>query len=207
MSYLNLIEQFISERKLKTPAIIKAFKNVNRAQFMLPEDRQNAGVDVPFPIGEGQTISQPTTVAFMIEELKPQKDDKILDIGAGSGWTTALLAEIVGEKGEVIGVEIIGKVFEFGKNNLKNFKKYQNIKFLNCDASGGLEKYAPFDRILASATFSTIPDDLKNQLKIGGKMVAPVENSLVMIERKTKKKFLKKEFPYFTFVPITGKFS
>jgi len=205
MSYQNLIEQLVANKTLKTPRIIEAFKKVDRTNFMLPEYRQEADIDVPFPIPAGQTISQPTTVAFMIELLQPRPNQKILDIGAGSGWTTAILAEIVGPKGKVIGAEIIKEVYEFGKNNIEK-SGYQNIEYLNIDASGGYEKEAPFDRILGSASIPQIPEILKRQLKLRGRLVIPVQDSVVLLERISKNKFKKAVFPFFAFVPMTGKY-
>ncbi len=98
--------------------INRAFKKIKREDFLLPEDRSKAGIDNALPIGYGQTISQPATVAFMLELLQPRAGDKILDVGSGSGWTTALLAEIVGKRGKVYGVERILELKNFGKQNL-----------------------------------------------------------------------------------------
>ena len=91
MNYLELVENLIEREYLKTPLIIEAFKNINRADFVPENLKDEAGVDAPLPLGFGQTISQPLTVAFMLELLRPQPGDKILDVGAGSGWTSALL--------------------------------------------------------------------------------------------------------------------
>jgi len=205
MTYQNLIKQLVQQSTLKTPRIIEAFKKVDRANFMLPEYQDQAAVDVPFPIGAGQTISQPTTVAFMIELLQPQRGDKILDIGAGSGWTSAILVEIVGAKGKVIAVEIIPEVYQFGKENIEN-AGYKNVEFLQADASGGLPQFAPFDGILGGASIPKIPEVLKKQLKIKGRLVMPVQDSIVRLEQIQKNKFKKEVFPYFAFVPMTGEY-
>jgi len=100
VDYLKLVENLIERGHLKTPLIIEAFKNINRADFVPTDLKDEVGVNAPLPIGFEQTISQPLTVAFMLELLQPQRGDKILDIGSGSGWTSALLAWCVG--GDVI---------------------------------------------------------------------------------------------------------
>lgn len=203
---MTLIEQLISVGKIKTPQIMAAFLKVPRLKFM-PKGctQEDAEVDAPYPIGEGQTISQPTTVAFMLEQLQPKQGHKVLDIGFGSGWTTALLAEIVGAKGKVYAVEIIPKLFEFGRENVIK-AGYKNVEFLCGDASGGWPQKAPFDRILGGASAPQIPQPLKDQLKIGGVMVLPVQDTVIKIKRKSAKKFQKTIFPYFAFVPLKGRF-
>ena len=117
----SLIESLISQGVLKTLSIVRAFKKVDRADFVLPEYLGAAYEDCPLPIGFGQTISQPFTVALMLEWLAPEKGQKILDIGCGSGWTTALLSSIVGKKGRVVGIERISGLAEFAAQNLSKY--------------------------------------------------------------------------------------
>ena len=104
---MDLINSLIKDGWLKTPRIIKAFENIKRYDFMPDDIKQLAEIDEAMPIGHSQTISQPLTVAFMFEQLQPKPGENILDIGSGSGWTTALLAYIVGEKGKVTAIEVI----------------------------------------------------------------------------------------------------
>ena len=99
---MNLIDSLIKDKWLKTPIIIQAFKKVKREDFMPEDIKQLSGVNQAMPIGSGQTISQPLTVAFMLEQLQPKAGDIILDVGSGSGWTTALLSCITGKKGKVV---------------------------------------------------------------------------------------------------------
>ncbi len=143
MFYFELIEELIKDGHLKTPEIIEAFKAINRADFLPEELRGQAGINAPLLIGQNQTISQPLTVAFMLELLEPKAGEKILDIGSGSGWQTAIIAYIVSQPlkeegqalrqegqalrvgGQVFAIERISELAEFGKNNIN---KYDFIK-------------------------------------------------------------------------------
>lgn len=199
-----LIDSLIEEGWLKTPRIIEAFRKIKRVDF-LPEDIKDlAELNEALPIGDGQTISQPLVVAFMLEQLQPEKGDKILDIGAGSGWTTALLAEIVGEKGKVFAIEIIPELVEFGERNVAkyNFIEEEIIEFILADGSKGYQKEAPFDKILASASAREIPQAWKEQLKVGGRIVTPVGSSIWLLIKKSEKEFEEIEYPGFAFVPL-----
>ena len=197
----NLINQLISQGYLKTPRVIRAFKRIHRADFVLPEFKNSAAANVPLPIGHGQTISQPLTVAFMLELLKPKSGDKILDIGSGSGWTTALLAEIVGKRGSVYAIEIVPELCKFGEENVKKYSS-SNIQFLCTNGSRGYKKEAPYDRILVSAAADKFPLALKKQIIIGGKIVIPIRSSIWLIERLSKDKFREEEHYGFAFVPL-----
>ena len=204
MDYLTLVEELIKEDYLKTPLIIEAFKNIDRADF-LPDDLKNeAGVNAPLPIGFGQTNSQPLTVAFMLELLQPQAGEKVLDIGAGSGWTSALLAHCVADTGKVYAIERIGELCEFGKNNVAkyNFIKKGIEEFICADGTKGWPENAPFDKIIAAASAQNIPDAWKEQLKIGGKIVLPIKRIIWLITKISANKFSEKEFPGFAFVPL-----
>lgn len=204
MDYLKFSENLIDSNYLRTKRIIKAFLAVSRADF-LPEDlKKDAGLDMPLPIGHGQTNSQPQTVAFMLELLQPRPGDKILDIGFGSGWTSALLAYCTGEQGRVFGIEIVSELCEFGKTNISkyNFIISGRVKLICADGTKGLPEEAPFDRILASASAGGIPKAWREQLKINGRMVLPVKDSIWLIVKKGKNKFEEQEFPGFAFVPL-----
>jgi len=203
-SWENFVENLISQGWLKTERIISAFLKIKRKDF-LPKDLENlAKLDGALPIGFGQTISQPLVVAFMIELLQPKEGEKILDVGSGSGWTSALLAEIVGEKGKVIAIERISKLVEFGRKNVEkyNFVKERRVKFVLGDGSKGYEIEAPFDKILASACAKSLPLAWQKQLKIGGRIVAPIENSIWLFIKRKENVFEEKEFPGFVFVPL-----
>lgn len=176
-----IVEKLIEEGWLKTPEIISAFRKIKRADFLPEGIRDLAELNEALPIGKGQTISQPLVVAFMLELLEPRKGEKILDVGSGSGWTSALLAEIVGKKGKVIALEVVPDLAEFGRKNVEKYDFIENgiAEFICADGSKGYEKEAPFDKILASATAAArIPDAWKKQLKVGGRIVAPVDSSI-----------------------------
>lgn len=196
---MALVESLIKKGWLKTPRIIEAFKAVKREDFL--SDKSLAELDEALPIGEGQTISQPSVVAFMLEKLNPMPGDKILDIGSGSGYTSALLCHIVGEKGKVISIEIIPELKEFGENNVKKCG-FINSQFIISDGNLGYEKEAPYDKILASASGKALPFSWKKQLKIKGRIVAPVLNSIWVLEKIKEDDFKEEEFKGFVFVPL-----
>src|SRR3989338_3715869 len=146
----ELVENLKLSGVLKTPAIIAAFLRADRKRFVPPEFQKDAYRDAPLPIGKGQTISQPATVAFMFELLQAKPGDRVLDIGFGSGWTAALLSEIVGPGGKVFALEVVPEVYEFGKRNLER-AGYKNVTTLLRSGSIGLPEHAPFERIIAGA--------------------------------------------------------
>jgi protein-L-isoaspartate(D-aspartate) O-methyltransferase len=215
---MTLINYLISSGYLKTPLIIDAFLKIKRVDF-LPDNIKNLSeLNEALPIAEGQTISQPAVVAFMLELLYPKPGDKILDIGSGSGWTTSLLSYIVSKGGEnkqgkVFAIEVIEKLKIFGEQNTNkyNFIEKGTTTFLCSDGTKGLEKEAPFDKILISATAEKIPPKLKQQLKIGGRLVLPLKDensntfssqSIYLVKKKNKKEFETEKYPGFVFVPL-----
>jgi protein-L-isoaspartate(D-aspartate) O-methyltransferase len=204
----SLIDRLIEEGYLKTPRVIKAFRKIKRADFMPEESKGFADLNEAFPIGNGQTISQPLVVAFMIEKLDLKEGDKVLDVGSGSGWTTALISEIVGERGEVFGIELLPELKEFGESNTSkyNFIKRGIAKFICGDGNLGLPQEAPFDKILCSAAAKEkIPSTWRDQLRIGGRIVTPIDNSIWLYIKESKDSFKKEEFPGFVFVPLVKK--
>ena len=201
---MTLVDNLIKRGWLKTSNIISAFKKIKRVDFLPKELKGLAELNEALPIGYNQTISQPMVVAFMLEQLKPEKGHKILDVGSGSGWTTSLLSEIVGEKGKVIAIEIEPKLKEFGENNTQkyNFIKKGIAEFICADGSKGYQKEAPFDRILASASAKEVPLAWRQQLKIGGRIITPIKTSIWVFVKKTEDNFKKIEYPEFVFVPL-----
>lgn len=197
----ELIDALIFSGRLETPSIIKAFEKIDRKYFVDKEFKEHTYRDAPLPIGKNQTISQPSTVAFMLEHLAPKKGEKILDIGSGSGWTTALLCYIVGEKGSVQGLERVDELVEIGKKNLAQFHFGKQCTIALSDIVLG-KPDETFDKILVSASAQKTPDALFSQLNIGGILVVPVENSIYQFKKISDTKIETKEFPGFVFVPL-----
>ena len=193
----ELVEHLIGRGVLKTPVIIEAFLSVDRIDFVRENYKDQAYGDYPLPIGFSQTISQPYTVAFMLELLQPQSNSIVLDVGCGSCYTTALLASIVKE-GKVIATEIIKELVEFCKSNLKKYN-FSNVEVYHADKIP--EGYAEFDRILVSASASRLPNTLTNALKDGGVMVIPIQHSIFLIKKQNGLLY-SEEFPGFAFVRL-----
>jgi len=204
---MSLIDSLVREGWLKTPRIIEAFEKIKRIDFLTENLKNLSELNEALPIGHNQTISQPLVVAFMLELLEAREGEKILDVGSGSGWTSALLAQIVGKKGKVIGMEIVPELAEFGRKNIEkyNFIKKGIVKIICGDGSKGYQKEAPFDKILVSAEAKKCYQAWKEQLKIGGKIVVPISSSIWLFVKKSEENFKEKEYPGFVFVPLIEK--
>lgn len=185
--------------------IANAFSKIDRADFVLEKYKKDAYNDMPLSISYEQTISQPRVVAFMLNLLSPQKGDKILDIGFGSGWTTALLAQVVGDTGFVCAIERVPEIYEFGKENIKKYSFIDKkiVKVFLADGRKGKEEFGPYDGILVSATDkdASLVLKFKESLKIGGKIVIPIGNSVCLFTKK-ENDFEMKEYYGFSFVPL-----
>lgn len=197
----TLIKELIRIGVLRTPSIIVAFEHVDRKDFVPLERRVFSYQDDALAIGYGQTISQPLTVVFMLELLAPQKGEKILDLGSGSGWTTALLADVVGPSGMVAGVERIPELVTFGKENLAKYN-YGQAKIAKAGDELGFSEEAPFDRILVSAAAAKLPRPLVDQLKVGGVMVIPVGNAIQKVTKLSGEEVAIETYEGFEFVPL-----
>ncbi len=178
--------------------IIKAFRKTRRGKFVSDIYKRYAYEDIALPLEYGATISQPSTIAFMLNLLELKKGHKILEIGSGCGYVLAILYEIT--KGEIYGIEVIKSLAEKSKKTLRNLG-YVNIKVIDKNGYFGLTAKAPFDRILISAAADKVPEHLFLQLKGNGIMVVPVGNSIFKF-RKRKEKILTEEFSGFAFVPL-----
>lgn len=200
----NLIRELTDNGYLKTPVIIEAFKKIDRKDFVPENLVSDAYENYPLPIGFGQTISQPLTVAFMLELLEPKTGDKILDVGAGSGWQTAFLAQIVGDQGKIFAIERISELKKFAEENVSKygFMEKGTVKLLEGDGSKGYEPEAPYDKIIAAAAGEEIPVVWKEQLKISGRIVAPIQNSILVLDKTGQNQFSQKQFFGFSFVPL-----
>lgn len=163
--------------------VARAMQQIPRAAFLPEHLRELAGRDEPLPIGHGATNSQPWTVQFMLDLLHVDEGAKVLDVGSGSGWTTALLAELTGPRGEVLGVEVIPELVEMGQANLAGFNQgWARIEAARPEVFGAPHA-APFDRILVSADAGEIPAELEEQLAVGGRMVIPAATVMWVIDR------------------------
>src|SRR3989338_6132902 len=215
-----LIKELMEEGILKTPSIIEAFEKVDRKDFVPEELKDKAYLNTPLPIGYGQTISQPLTVAFMLELLQPEKGNRVLEIGSGSGWQTALLAHIVSGGGKVFAAELIPELMDFGRKNVAKYGfikkglpagKEGTVEFHSFNAVKGFPEKAPFDRIISAASGMELPAAWKEQLKIGGRIVAPVKDAIHLLIKKGPsageaggKEFEESIYSGFAFVPLVS---
>ncbi len=197
----QLINSLIEKGVLKSERIIKAFQDIDRIDFVIDEYKDLAYFDIALPIGFKQTISQPYTVAFMLELLDVKEGQEVLDIGTGSGWTTALLSKIVGQEGFVEGKEVIEDLVRVGRSNLAKYKiKNARITTAKKGVLGIPGK--KFDRILISASANKFSKELLKQIKTGGVIVLPIKESIVKISKKGKESITKEEYYGFSFVPL-----
>lgn len=194
--------------KVTNPAVLEAFAAIHREDFVPPDMKPIASLNEALPIGCNQTISQPMVVGFMLELLDPKQGNHILDVGAGSGWTTALLSHIVGKEGKVVGLEIIPELAKFGKDNVAKYDFIEQgiAKYLCQDATQGYPFEAPYDGILVSASLpkKELPRAWREQVTIGGKIVLPIQESIWVFTKKSKTEFKEQEYPGFVFVPFVA---
>lgn len=198
-----LIDQLRQIGVLQSPPIERALEEIDRADFAPENLKSLAYEDNALPIGEGQTISQPYTVVFMLEHLQTHPGDTVLEIGYGSGWQAALLAHLVGSKGRVYAFEIVPFLCTQGVSNLR---KYPHLtQRVHCFCRSGEEgciEAAPFDKIIAAAEVVDVPTAWREQLKLGGRMIYPKDNALVMEVKNQDGSFETTVFPGFVFVPF-----
>lgn len=180
-----------------------AFAAVPRVGFLTDSERRYADRDRPLPIGHGQTNSQPTTVRNMLVLLDVQRGDRVLDVGSGSGWTTALLAHLAGPGGRVYGVERVPELAEFGGRNLAAASATQRASIQTAAPDVlGLPEQAPYDRILVSAEARRLPESLVDQLGPGGRMVMPVAGRLSVVDRRATGDIDVRRVGHYAFVPL-----
>lgn len=195
-----MVDNQLIRRGISDQNVLTVMRKVTRHEFV-PEDMlAYAYADEPLPIGEGQTISQPYIVAYMTEALELDKQDRVLEIGTGSGYQTAVLAELVQE---VFTVEIKGGL-SFTARKTLNALNYSNVNYLTADGKLGWEEHSPFDAVLVTAAPAKIPSGLQDQLKLGGRMIIPLGSTfqdLVLITR-TGQKYKKKKLIPVRFVPL-----
>lgn len=199
----ELVDKLIA-RKITDNHVLEAFLKVERHLFLPKALATHAYRDVALPIGFGQTISQPFTVAFMTQELQLKKGAKVLEIGTGSGYQAAILVNMG------IRVFSIERQFDIYARTRKLFDEMQINALLKLgDGTIGWEEFAPYDGIIVTAGSPSIPISLKKQLAIGGRLVIPVGDRstqiLTVITKEDENTFSQKEIPSFTFVPLIGR--
>ena len=180
-------------------AVTHAFERVPRSGFLPAGARARAGYDGPLEIGHGQTNSQPRTVADMLALLSVEPGMTVLDVGSGSGWTTALLSVLVGDAGRVYGVERVPDLVEFGRRNIVDHANASISPAI--DGVLGLPSHAPYDRILVSAEPTVLPHELVEQLGPDGRMVIPVAGTMLLVER-VADEVITSTHGYYRFVPL-----
>lgn len=200
----QMVERQLKLRGIKDEKVLTAMLKVKRHLFVDEKYRDRAYGDHPLPIGEGQTISQPYVVALMTEALNLKGDEKVLEIGTGSGYQAAILAEIAKE---VFTVEIRKSLYESARNRLESLG-YKNVRIKNADGYFGWEEYKPFDAIIVTAAANHIPPPLLAQLKDGGRLVIPLGSTILYqnltLVQKQGQKFKLTELCPVSFVPMVG---
>jgi protein-L-isoaspartate(D-aspartate) O-methyltransferase len=194
------------DREALDPRVMTAINSVPRHEFVQQQHLPLAYANRPLPIGYGQTISQPYIVALMTDLIKPQPDDRVLELGTGSGYQAAVLAEVTEHVYSMEIIEALGK--QAGERLVR--LEYDNITTRIGDGYYGWEEYAPFDKIVVTAAASHIPPPLVQQLKPGGIMVIPVGSSfltqqLLLVEKEPDGQVLTRQIAPVKFVPLTGK--
>ena len=199
----RMLREHLAARGINNDQVLAAFASVPREEFVPIRYRDLSYVDMPLEIGEGQTISQPYTVAFMTQLLDPQPKDIVLEVGTGSGYQAAILAKLVKK---VYTIERLENLAEEAQKVLKKLS-FNNVEVVVGDGSKGLPEKAPFAGIIITAAAPEIPRPLLEQLGVGGRLVVPVGSgfSQDMIKiTKTKKGLEKETHPGFRFVPLVG---
>mgnify|MGYP000255260968 FL=1 len=201
-----VVEELINAGYLKNKIVSKALLSVPRHEFIPAELHNYAYIDTPLNIGYGQTISAIHMVAIICDALDLKEGDNVLEIGTGSGYHAAVVAEIVGKCGQVITIE---RIPELAKNAENTFKKlgYTNVKVICGDGTLGSSEFAPYDKIYLTASGPYIPNSLIEQLKEGGKLVAPVGRylqDLILLEKKNGN-IVKRNLGAVAFVPLIDK--
>ncbi|MBI2548476.1 protein-L-isoaspartate(D-aspartate) O-methyltransferase [Candidatus Woesearchaeota archaeon] len=186
--------------------VLDAFQKVRRELFVLPEHKDRSYEDYPLPIGQDQTISQPTTVMMMTQALEVKKGQKILEIGAGSGYQAALLSALVGNAGMIYTIERIPYLVSFAKANLEK-AGIKNVKVIEGDGTLGYRQEQPYDRVMVTAAAPHVPQPLTEQLAQKGILLIPVGglfHQVLLKITKQKNRYHEKTLGDFSFVPLKG---
>lgn len=206
---VDLVNTLWNNGYIKSEKVKNAMLNVPREEFMTPETRDLAYLDRPIPLKHGQTISAPHMVAIICEQLSLKPGMNVLEIGTGFGYNAAVVAEILGPEGHVYTIERIKALKEKAEQNLSK-TGYDNVTVILGDGTGGYPEKAPYDRIYATATAPKIPKPLKDQLKIGGRLLTPVGDDpayqeLICMVKNGPDDFKSYNLGGVVFVPMIGK--
>lgn len=212
MTKEELVRELVQRECLRSASLLRAFKKIDRKDFVPSAFLEEAYEDYPLPIGFGQTIQQPLTVAFMLELLTPKPGERILEVGAGSGWQTALLAEAInfsqaGKKGpSVVAIERLSALGELARTNLRKYGFLEKgvVQLVMGDALRGCRQFAPYDRIISGAASERVPVAWKEQLRIGGRIVAPVGTTIEVHDKLAPDDYNIRIYHGFRFIPLHG---
>jgi protein-L-isoaspartate(D-aspartate) O-methyltransferase len=214
----KLMDSLVRQGILHSTKVINAMRSVPRTKFLSPESRSYDAVDTPLPIGFGQTISAPHMVSIMNEALQLEVGHKVLEVGAGSGWHAATIAEVIAPKGSprsewghVYTVEIVQGLAETARKNIMNVGYGDRVTIIMGDGSKGYAEKAPYDRVLVTAAAPDVPKPLIDQLKSGGIMLIPVGEvsmfqTLWKLTKETIGKLKEENLGGVAFVPLTGEY-
>ena len=200
----EMIEQHLKGRGISDPKVLQAMEEVDRSLFVPDDQQDKVYEDRPLPIGKDQTISQPYIVAYMAEQLQLSEEEKILEVGTGCGYNAAVISRLTDK---VYSIEIIEWLAKLAEQNLAK-TNYENITAKHGDGFSGWKEAAPFDAIILTAAPPAIPKPLKAQLKVGGRLLAPVgrlNQKLVMLYKTGEDSFEEKTLLPVRFVPMTGR--
>ena len=217
-SWEKLVDKLVKQGDLHSPNVVKAMRAVPRAKFLAKDAQTYAATDTPIQIGFGQSVSAPHMVAIMNEALGLMVGNKVLEVGAGSGWHAATIAEIIAPKeaprsewGHSYTVEIVPALADAAKKTVMNAGYGDRVTIINADGSKGYPEKAPFDRILVTASAPKVPKPLVDQLKSGGVLLVPVGSpmlfqKLLKITKLADGKIKEENLGGVSFVPLTGEF-
>jgi protein-L-isoaspartate(D-aspartate) O-methyltransferase len=212
----KLVDNLLKQGILRSPKVVKAMLAVPRTNFLPEDSRSYSAVDTPLPIGFGQTISAPHMVAIMNEALQLEVGQKILEVGAGSGWHSATIAEIIAphgaprsEWGHVYTVEIVQDLAETARKNIMNAGYGDRVTITHGDGSKGYPDKAPYDRVLVTAAAPRVPQPIVDQLKPSGIMLIPVGSvslfqNLIKVTKNAAGAIKEENLGGVAFVPLTG---
>jgi protein-L-isoaspartate(D-aspartate) O-methyltransferase len=201
----RMVEEQLARRGIRDLRVLEALRAVPREEFVPPEMADDAYADGPLPIGEGQTISQPYVVALMTEALELSGGERVLEIGAGSGYAAAVLGEIADE---VFTIERHARLAEEAEERLRRLG-YERVHVRHGDGSKGWPEHAPYDAIVVAAGAPAVPEALKEQLALGGRLVIPVGGGrtlqeLLRLRRVSETEYEREELGGVRFVPLVG---